>query len=478
MQQHINTYGGLNQDTAYDSIPSQQYIDAKDIRITTSNGESNGAFTNLEGNSRSFTIDQTGATGVKEIIGVCTIRNVIILFCADTTDTNGWIYFVKYDEKTREITTGPTLVYDGNGSPGELKFSKNNPIEAVGRFETGSIQRIYWTDYNQPLRSLEIADAINSGTAITTDPGLIDIFPNVDYTQPLVTTIGGGGSLFVGQYQFAYRLQTSDGKQTLISPPGVLTHITTELENLPRTIEYMGDPKDTLTSKSIEVTIDTTNYVNTYETIELIVLFFNEYSGTPEISSVESKVIGGNSTTFLYTGLETETTAISSIEFGIKTYPFSTVKTLVPKDNSLVVANIKQNQFSISDLLAGGETFSALTKRYDSTPLPPTGTDLVQAFNTEYNRDAHWDPAWHTGEQYKFKANGTTLGGEGPNISYKFTVHPFVIDSNKQFPPTAEGEGVAVLPNLAPNADVNLGDGYTHKSKSFLSLASPYLSAL
>ena len=162
----------------------------------------------------------------------------------------------------------------------------------------------------------------------------------------------------------------------------------------------MGDPKDTLTSKSIEVTIDTTNYVNTYETIELIVLFFNEYSGTPEISSVESKVIGGNSTTFLYTGLETETTAISSIEFGIKTYPFSTVKTLVPKDNSLVVANIKQNQFSISDLLAGGETFSALTKRYDSTPLPPTGTDLVQAFNTEYNRDAHWDPAadrdWET----------------------------------------------------------------------------------
>jgi len=142
MQQHINTYGGLNQDTAYDSIPSQQYIDAKDIRITTSNGESNGAFTNLEGNSRSFTIDQTGATGVKEIIGVCTIRNVIILFCADTTDTNGWIYFVKYDEKTREITTGPTLVYDGNGSPGELKFSKNNPIEAVGRLETGSIQRI------------------------------------------------------------------------------------------------------------------------------------------------------------------------------------------------------------------------------------------------------------------------------------------------------------------------------------------------
>ena len=32
-QQHINTYGGLNQDTAFDSIQPNMYIDALDVRI-------------------------------------------------------------------------------------------------------------------------------------------------------------------------------------------------------------------------------------------------------------------------------------------------------------------------------------------------------------------------------------------------------------------------------------------------------------
>ena len=62
-QQHINTYGGLNQDTAFDSIQPNMYIDALDVRISTSDGESNGAITNIEGNSESFSIDQTGASG-------------------------------------------------------------------------------------------------------------------------------------------------------------------------------------------------------------------------------------------------------------------------------------------------------------------------------------------------------------------------------------------------------------------------------
>ena len=50
MNPHVNTYTGLNQDTAYDSIAPNLYIDALDIRITTTSGESTGAFTNMKGN--------------------------------------------------------------------------------------------------------------------------------------------------------------------------------------------------------------------------------------------------------------------------------------------------------------------------------------------------------------------------------------------------------------------------------------------
>jgi len=45
MEQHVNRYGGLNKDNAYDSLEPTLYIDAVDIRITTANGESIGAFT-------------------------------------------------------------------------------------------------------------------------------------------------------------------------------------------------------------------------------------------------------------------------------------------------------------------------------------------------------------------------------------------------------------------------------------------------
>jgi len=56
MEGHVNTYGGINQDAAYDSIKPNMYIDAKDIRISTDTGESQGAFTNMKGNTLSFVI--------------------------------------------------------------------------------------------------------------------------------------------------------------------------------------------------------------------------------------------------------------------------------------------------------------------------------------------------------------------------------------------------------------------------------------
>jgi len=479
MKQFLNTYKGLNQDAAYDTITNQQYIDAKDVRITTTSGESTGAITNIEGNSRSFSVDQAGATGTKEIIGVCTIRNVIVLFCADNTDTNGWIYFLTYDEKTREITStggAPVLIYFNAA----LNFSKDNPIEAVGRFENQFTQRIYFTDYNNPLRTLNIASVINGGPALTIDIGLVDIFPEVTYTIPLLVTTGGSGNLLVGEYQFAYRLTTFDGQETLISPPGDLIHIVSKEDSYSRTAEYMGDPKGTNSSKSITVEVNTTNYAGKFEFIELIALFYEDFNGVPTISSIEKKQIGATTSSieFEYTGFESEITTITTTEFATKVYPFSTVKTLVPKDNSLVVANVKETAFNVQDRLSElGETFDPQTVRYlqSTTTLPAAGDD--RKFNKEYNRDAHWDGNWHTSQQYKYQRNSTVLGGQSdsatPNISYKFTLHKYEVDADSQ-------PGFANLSNTSPNPDVNLFEntGLTYKSNSFVSFASPYLSGL
>jgi len=506
-QQHINTYGGLNQDTAFDSIQPNMYIDALDVRISTSDGESNGAITNIEGNSESFSIDQTGASGTKEIIGHCVLRNYIILFCADDSGTNGWIYYISYDEKSREINTpivvpnvagDPVLVYFNAG----LNFKKANPIEAVGRFENNATQRIYWTDYTEFMRSLDIANVINAGSAatpITTPLGSIDIFPDVDYTQPLTTNITSGGQLLTGSYQFAYRLITEDGKQTLISPPGNLNHLVLESDSIGTTQLYMGDPQSTNTFKSIEITIATSAYNTIFKKLELIALFYETLSGTPEITSVETVNLDSSGTTkFIYTGAENTITTITTTEFAIKVYPFRTVKTMVPKDNSLVVANIKSSSFDVKDLLGPGETLDLQTKRYNSSAQlpftnaltnPATGvnyTALDEQFNLPYNLDQQWEGYWHDVQQFKYQSNGTTLGGSSlpavsPNLKYKFTINRQLIDDfNGPDPATGvkvEEPGYASL-NNGNSETINLNDGYSHINKSFTSHASPYKSGL
>ena len=119
METHVNTYQGLNKDTAYDSIPANQYIDAKDIRITTTSGESQGAYTNIKGNTLSFSIPTSGTFNGgswgainPEVIGHTTIRNRIILLVADDSDTKGWVYVVEYDPATKAINPGfPELKY-------------------------------------------------------------------------------------------------------------------------------------------------------------------------------------------------------------------------------------------------------------------------------------------------------------------------------------------------------------------------------
>lgn len=489
-QQHINTYGGLNQDTAFDTIPANMYIDALDVRITTTEGESNGAITNIEGNSESFSIDQTGASGTKEIIGHCVLRNYIILFCADSTGTNGWIYYISYDEKTREINT-PLVIPNAAGDPilvyfnAGLNFKKANPIEAVGRFENTTTQRIYWTDYTEFMRSLDIASVLNGGAVITTPLGSIDIFPDIDYTQPLTTNITSGGQLPTGSYQFAYRLITEDGKQTLISPPGNLNHLVLEPDTIANTLLYMGDPQETNTFKSIEIAIATSAYNTTFKKIELIALFYETLSGTPEISSVETINLDTSGTTkFIYTGSENTITAITSIEFAIKVYPFKTVKTMVPKDNSLVVANIKSSSFDVKDLLGPGETLDLKTYRYNNALTPiipsgPAGSENVE-FNLQYNLDRHWEGIWHESEQYKYQSNGTTLGGQSDpattNLKYKFTINRQIIDDYNGEDGIQEA-GYASL-NNGNSETINLNDGYSHINKSFTSHASPYKSGL
>ena len=280
MEYGVNQYKGLNLDTSYDSITGGFYIDALDIRISTTKGESQGSITNRKGNSLFFDLDNVTSsipiTGTRAILGSTSIRNTIILFVADDSNQNGWIFTVTYDEQDNTFSSITEIYANTN-----LYFSKNNPIEAAGRFESGSVQRVYWTDYNNYLRTINIADPnVNNYP-----PELIDIFPNITYTQPLLTAIQNSGNLEIGVYQYAYRLITADGKQTLVSPPSVLIHLSTTSESVSDVQRYSGNAETVFATKAHEISIDTTGYSD-FESIEIISVFKKSITASPIVQSI------------------------------------------------------------------------------------------------------------------------------------------------------------------------------------------------
>jgi hypothetical protein len=464
MEQHINTYQGLNKDVAADSIPNTMYIDALDIRITTTTGESMGGFTNIKGNEFTVSIPQEGewgpyewqAEGIAEVIGYTNIRNIIILFIADESNTNGWIYVLNYNETTLNLTSLDLVYYNP-----DLNFSKANPIEAIGRYESPDIQRVYWTDYKNYLRSINVVSPDLTTTPVET----LDAFPNMSYTQPLLKSIVSG-SLLVGEYQVAYLLRTLDGKETLISPPSNLIHVTNTSETLPQSAQYHGNVKGTQSGKGLQMTIDTTNYLGSFAELDVILVFHEDLNGTPEVNFIETHQITTNSLDFIITGTEITQYPIEYLTYTLKNYPFKTCKTLTQKDDSLVVANILSSTFYIQDVL-DGQTFDARTYRYKSD-----STTNDDEFNEDYNLDAHWDPQWHSTKQYRYQSDGARLGGEGPNISYNFHLEPFTIDGNNPVP------GFANVSNNPDTFPHDLDDSYTYNNTTFPNNASPFLSGL
>lgn len=499
MERHVNTYQGINKDTAYDSLDPSMYIDAIDIRISTATGESIGGWTNIKGNKEAFVIPDSGtflsdppqswtATN-PEIIGYTTIRNRIILFVADDLGSQGWIYDVQYDPATREILPGfPVLKYYSDN----LQFKKEWPIEALGRYETDSIQRIYWTDYNNYFRTINLEQVDLANFPL----GQVDVFTDLDYTQPLLKVVTGG-SLASGLYQIAYRLITQDGKETLVSPPSNIIHVVSDAESVTTSAQYNGDGSPVNSGKGLIVEIDTSTYTE-FAQIEFISIYHANATATPLVLSVEKMLIGGLTTVnFVYTGTETGSFPLDLLEYTIKNNPFKTPKTITQKDSSMVIANIKGSSISVQDLLPSGESFDARTGRYlnDGTtlPFPLTGTPaqieekkLKNAFNSSvdssliptrpevgFNQDAHWDDNWQSYKQFKYKSDGITLGGEGPNISYKFHLEPFTLNGDTE-------PGFAAVSNTPDYYFThNFNDGYgTYENTDFANFASPFLSGL
>ena len=469
--QQINTFHkGMQKDLSNTMPQEGMYTHAENIRITTSGSVGESAIVvNVKGNkhklSLEYIVERTIYPANLEVItptqlyvgklpcnivGYVVIRNTLVTFSIVESQ------IVEQSESEQMLTT-VTRTFEGTcvihkidldtfnyeivyENPA-LNFNKNFPIEAVSRYESQNVQRIYFTDNLNSIKSINI----NNPKSIDLSVDNLNLYPPVNFGAPRVLKVETIGKLPAGMYQYAYRLKSEGGKTTRFSPLSNFVHIVKgnvywEYEPDPEAqTEYSSTVPGEETNKSVEIKI--TNLDLNYTTIEVAALYKTNENSIDSAYIVEITEI--NSSTLFFTHKDNTGASLLPEEVtAIENTP-NKAKTISSKDNKLFLGNITYNNFNL-EFNSRAYRF----KRPDEVMYPRLSiedSDIDATEGTTYV-DYDFDPVEQTkvnnfsleeninainpynlevinptiNNAYKFQKDGITLGGQGPNVKYKF----------------------------------------------------------
>jgi len=387
-------------------------------------------------------------------IGYASIRDTVYVYGVNNTTSNpggvfnnmpssasseGFIFKINFDLKTNAANT-PVLIY----THPELNFSAQYPIEAIGRYESSEVQRLYWTDNYNPVRTINVANP----SVADLIPEELDINPSTTFSKPEILEVISGGSLPAGMYQYAYRLRSKSGSETRFSPFTGFLHIVEASESGTAYWTYTEDPEDisqyegsdpgAISSKAVKLEVN--NIDLAYDTIEFAAIYKSTVEGVSSSYIFESRVISSGVEEVLHSSNTDIISLISLTEITSFNYNIKRAKTLEVKDNRLFLGNvitpIEELQFNArayryrrEDLkqyaITPAENVSTYVSDIDFDPNNYNPLDyqaedldlLLDAINP-YNENLL--AVNYAEKRYVYQENGVTLGGEGPNVSYRF----------------------------------------------------------
>jgi len=443
--------GGMNQDGSKNKENQSSYYHAQDFRIITDKGKSTGSLENERGTKIAFKVpnlaQMTLADGTiipaqnnLEIIGWGTIVDTIVIFTTSEHSLNpigsyGQIWKLEFNETSGEViglssgelTIANHLVYNQ-----QLNFSTYRRIgRVVGRYETDKIKRVYWTDNYNPVRSFNIADSDSLNYPLEN----INLQPSVTFSQPIIQTLGSGNLPTGCEIQFGYKLLDDSGVESLFSPLSALCPLP-NLNIYSTTFDAFKGIGDTAT-KTRSVTYEIKDIYTDYTVIQHIAVLYT----SPDVFTVykfdEQPIPSTGVVSVTCSDLD-NAIELTTLELNLLSSGFDICKDIEVKDDRLIAANIKTNILELPDYDTRAYRFNSTRNSLleDSikgnivvngsslliTSGPGTGNswttidsehDAINPYNQENN--VSWNSL-----QYKYKADGSTLGGEGPNISYEF----------------------------------------------------------
>tara|TARA_R110000772_G_scaffold62137_2_gene139643 strand:+ start:4975 stop:9045 length:4071 start_codon:yes stop_codon:yes gene_type:complete len=445
IKQQLLGYKGMSKDLAKNK-QSDKYFDAKNIRILATDQQSSFSVTNEHGNSQIFTIpipvfnitdtqiDYTvGSTtksleyatntaviprcdlesnyygsvgpvkvsGTQTIIGVKALRDSAIIVSTDNAGFDCFWELVNVNSGQFDLN----LLYMN-----DLSLSTSNLVQIEYNYENSIIQKIYFVDGKNQIRSMNIRQSVSNGDSknlIDVPSTSIDTVSTFDLSQPTINSVVSGGNHTAGMVQYAYGLYILNGSQTTISP-------LSELVSLDKGVGLGGGDVNENVGRAVIVNVPDIDTAFTH--IRIYAIKYTSFNEEPEVSLIADKEIDNFSEfTYYDDGSQVESVGLAAFVF-LGSDPIIP-KHIATKDNRLFPINIKEGSFEFnldtrcyghssggtaviwenvylntSNILAGNQltvdgTFSNVPEKHD-------------AINKDYNT-------------YKYQANGTTLGAEG-----------------------------------------------------------------
>ena len=400
-------------------------------------------------------INQTSTFTDPKIVGITRLNEWFVLFTTDSTNedsTNdiGQIWKFKYlnEDKTeidgvdaqKNLSLENHLIRHAESGWSTVNYIR----DTVVRFESDNIGRVYYTDYFNEVSSFNIFDPNLYERVI----GDFRQNPEITFDKPTVEKIENGGNLpYDSHVRYFYRLISENGTVTPFSPGSDMIRLNEDLTNDPNVNweDMLASNPNSGNNKRLTVRIP--NIPSEFETLELYsVIWIGK--DNPVVYYIDEAFSSFNNGVFEYVhdGLGTES-QIPLSEFNYVSTGI-VAKTIEDKFNRLFVANLKESTFDVDfdarayrfkRVGATSDTEAVLLKQdgtsttiNGSSPdfnLIPDDHDCINPTNLEFDEDyvsyrfAYQDFSggnYTASDQQIYKADGTTVGGQGSNVSYEF----------------------------------------------------------
>lgn len=334
-QNEHHSFTGMQRDIAISKNPSGFLYDARNIRITQREDDTLIAITNERG-TESFGITISG-----DYLGHCLLNEWLVVFSTHFNETTQkWIDFIERIN-LKKIKSGEpniSILFQGN-----LSFSLEHPIEAIGSYENESVQKVYWTDgLNQPRIINITPERIGAPHAENSfygpeDSTTFDFVREIDLNAEVsVRKVLGASGIFPGgviQYAFTYYDKFGQESNVFYTTPLLYTSYN----------DRGVSPEDKV-DNAFEITVKNPDL--RFDFVRIYSIMRTSENGTPICKRVQDLDIGilrtpGNTDTSL-TFVDTNTTGeiIDPTELLYKGGEEITAQTIEQKDGTLFLGNI------------------------------------------------------------------------------------------------------------------------------------------